>query len=143
MIFWARAPHMLSRPVEGSCFCLATVSVFSLCPGAAQVQETARAREHAATSPLSRVIAAACPLASEYDTASSPARDHACVCVCFILCNRLPYTAYVVSLALAWRLYQVPIVSQSCEYITAAATSLPMDCPSIAIASPDCRRLCM
>ena len=27
---------MLSRPAEGSCFCLATVSVFSLCPGAAR-----------------------------------------------------------------------------------------------------------
>ena len=79
------------------------------------VQETARAREYAATSPLSRVTAAAFPLASEYDTASSPARDHTCVCVCFILCDRLPYTAYVESPALAWRLYQVPIVSQSCE----------------------------
>ena len=83
--------------------------------GTAQVQETARAREYAATSPLSRVTAAAFPLASEYDTASSPARDHTCVCVCFILCDRLPYTAYVESPALAWRLYQVPIVSQSCE----------------------------
>ena len=80
-----------------------------------QVQETARAREYATTSPLSRVTAAAFPLASEYDTASSPARDHTCVCVCFILCDRLPYTAYVESPALAWRLYQVPIVSQSCE----------------------------
>ena len=85
--------------------------------GTAQVQETARAREYAATSPLSRVTTAAFPLASEYDTASSPARDHTCVCVCFILCDRLPYTytAYVESPALAWRLYQVPIVSQSCE----------------------------
>ena len=97
--------------------------VFPLCcpgPGRrgtarAQVQETARAREYAATSPLSRVTAAAFPLASEYDTASSPARDHTCVCVCFILCDRLPYTAYVESPTLAWRLYQVPIVSQSCE----------------------------
>ena len=89
--------------------------------GTAQVSKlqdstTARAREsYAATSPLSRVTAAAFPLASEYDTASSPARDHTCVCVCFILCDRLPYTAYVESPALAWRLYQVPIVSQSCE----------------------------
>ena len=54
---------MVTRPAEGSCFCLATVSVFSLCPSAAQVQETARAREHAAraTSPLSRVTAAVFP----------------------------------------------------------------------------------
>ena len=79
------------------------------------MQETARAREYAATSPLFRVTAAAFPLASEYDTASSPARDHTCVCACFILCDRLPYTAYVESPPLAWRLYQVPIVSQSCE----------------------------
>ena len=43
---------------------------------------------------FSRVTAAAFPLASEYDTASSPARDHACVCVCFILCDRLPRTVY-------------------------------------------------
>ena len=78
-------------------------------------RETARAREYAATSPLSRVTAAAFPLASEYDTASSPARDYTCVCVCFILCDRLPYTAYVESPALARCLYQVPIVSQSCE----------------------------
>ena len=50
-----------------------------------------RARKHAATSPLSLVTAAAFPPASEYTTASSPARDHACVfCVCFILCDRLP-----------------------------------------------------
>ena len=42
------------------------VSVFSLCPGVAQVQETARAREQAATSPLSQVTAAAFPPASEY-----------------------------------------------------------------------------
>ena len=77
--------------------------------------ETARAREYAATSPLSRATAAAFPLASEYDTASSPARDYTCVCVCFILCDGLPYTAYVESPALAWCLYQVPIVSQSCE----------------------------
>ena len=75
------------------------------------------AREYAAISPLSRVIAAAFPLASEYDTASSPARDHTCVCVCFISCDRLPYTAYVESPALAWCLYQVPIVSQSYEYL--------------------------
>ena len=73
------------------------------------------AREYAAISPLSRVTAAAFPLASEYDTASSPARDHTCVCVCFISCDRLPYTAYFESPALAWCLYQVPIVSQSCE----------------------------
>ena len=73
------------------------------------------AREYAAISPLSLVTAAAFPLASEYDTASSPARDHTCVCVCFILCDRLPYTAYVESPALAWCLYQVPIVSQSSE----------------------------
>ena len=73
------------------------------------------AREYAAIFPLSRVTAAAFSLASEYDTASSPARDHTCVCVCFISCDRLPYTAYVESPALAWCLYQVPIVSQSCE----------------------------
>ena len=87
---------MLSRPAEGSYFCIATVSVFSLCPGAAQVhevQETARAREHAATSPLSRVTAVAFPLDSEYDTASSTARDHACICVCFILCDHIPRTS--------------------------------------------------
>ena len=47
------------------------------------MQETARAGEYAATSPLSRVTAAAFPLASEYDTASSPVRDHTCVCVCY------------------------------------------------------------
>ena len=95
VIFWARAPRMVTRPAEGSCFCLATVSVFSLCPGAAQVQETARAREHAAraTSPLSRVTAAAFPLPSEYDTASSPARDHACVCVCCVTAYRIPRTS--------------------------------------------------
>ena len=46
---------------------------------------------------------------------SSPARDHTCVCVCFISCDRLSYTAYFESPALAWCLYQVPIVSQSCE----------------------------
>ena len=73
----------------------------------------ARELEYAAISPLSRVTAAAFPLASEYDTASSPARDQ--VYVCFISCDRLPYTAYVDSPALAWCLYQVPIVSQSCE----------------------------
>ena len=57
--------------------------VFSLSRrGTAQVQETARAREYAATSPLSRVTAAAFPLASEYDTASSPAmRPHVCLCL--------------------------------------------------------------
>ena len=90
----------------------------SLCPGAARYavrRGTVGPRKYAATSPLSRVTAAAFPLASEYDTASSPARDHTCVCVCFILCDRLPYTAYVESPALAWRLYLVPIVSQSCE----------------------------
>ena len=43
VIFRVRAPRMVSSPAEGGCFCLATVSVFSLCPGAAQVQETARA----------------------------------------------------------------------------------------------------
>ena len=31
MIYRARAPRMVSRPAEGGCFCLATVSVFSLC----------------------------------------------------------------------------------------------------------------
>ena len=56
------------------------------------------------TPPLSRVTAAAFPLASEYATASSPARDHACF---LRLRDRLPYTAYVESPALAWRLYLV------------------------------------
>ena len=104
MIYQARAPRMVSRPAEGGCFCLATVSVFSLCPGTSGVRRgpsasdrdchrlLSRARNHAATSPLSRVTAAAFLLASEYATASSPAGDHACVCVCFILCYRIPYT---------------------------------------------------
>ena len=98
--------------------------------GAAQVQETARAREYAATSPLSRVTAAAFPLASEYNTASSPARDRPCVCVCFILCDRLPYTAHVAS-----RASLAPLPSTYCESelgVTAAAT---LHCPSIAIDS--------
>ena len=64
-----------------------------------------RAREHAATSPLSRVTAAF-PPASEYATASSLARDHACV---LCLCDRPLYSAYSVSPALAWRFYQVPV----------------------------------
>ena len=119
VIFRARAPRMVHGTYRlGRLRQLSTVSVFSLCTsrcGTAQVQETARAGEYAATSPLSRVTAAAFPIASEYDTASSPARDHTCVCVCFILCDRLPYTAYVESPALAWCLYQVPIMSQSCE----------------------------
>ena len=83
--------------------------------GTAQVQDSRDCSRQRVRRYLSRVTAAAFPLASEYDTASSPARDHTCVCVCFILCDRLPYTAYVESPALAWRLYQVPIVSQSCE----------------------------
>ena len=115
MIFRARAPRMVSRP----CWLRQLSNGFGVFPlsrrGTAQVQETACAREYAATSPLSRVTAAAFPLASEYDTASSSARDYTCVCVCFILCDRLPYTTYVESPALAWCLYQVPIVSQSCE----------------------------
>ena len=121
VIFRARAPRMVSR--LGRLRQLSNgFGVFPLSgrpraarQGPSQVQETARAREYAATSPLSRVTAAAFPLASEYDTASSPARDHTCVCVCFIKCDRLPYTACVESPARAWRLYQVPIVSQSCE----------------------------
>ena len=32
VIFWARTPRRLSWPAEGGCFCLATVSVLSLCP---------------------------------------------------------------------------------------------------------------
>ena len=117
VIFRARAPRMVSISRLGQLRQLSNgFGVFPLSRrGMAQVQETARARKYAATSPLSRVTAAAFPLASEYDTASSPARDHTCVCVCFILCDRLPYTAYVESPALAWRLYKVPIVSQSCE----------------------------
>ena len=115
MIFRARAPRMVSRLGR-----LRQLSNgFGVFPRASvparhgpSACKTARAREYAATSPLSRVIAAAFPLASKYDTASSPARDHTCVCVCFILCDRLPYTAYVESPALAWRLYQVPIVSR-------------------------------
>ena len=115
VIIWAHAPRTVSR--LGRLRQLSNgFGVFPMSRrGTAQVQETARAKVYAATSPLSRVTAAAFPLASEYDTASSPARDHTCVCVCFILCDRLPYTAYVESPALAWRLYQVPIVSQSCE----------------------------
>ena len=115
VIFRARAPRMVSR--LGRLRQLSNgFGVFPLSRrGTAQVQETARARVYAATFPLSRVTDAAFPIASKYDTASSPARDHTCVCVCFILCDRLSYTAYVESPALAWRLYQVPIVSQSCE----------------------------
>ena len=115
VIFRARLPRMVSRLG----WLRQLSSGFGIFPlsrrGTAQVQETARAREYTATSPLSRVTAAAFPLASEYDTASSPTRDYTCVCVCFILCDRLPYTAYVESPALARCLYQVPIVSQSCE----------------------------
>ena len=110
VIFRVRAPRMVSRLGRlrqlSNGFGVFPLSRMSL-RGTAQVQqETARAREYAATSPLSRVTAAAFPLASEYDTASSLARDHTCVCVCFILCDRLPYTAYVESPALAWCLYQ-------------------------------------
>ena len=106
VIFRARAPRMVIRLGR----------LRQLSNGFGVSRDCSRQiREYAATSPLSRVTTAAFPLASEYDTASSPARDHTCVCVCFILCDRLPYTAYVESPALAWRLYQVPIVSQSCE----------------------------
>ena len=118
VIYRARAPRMVSRPAEGGCLCLATVSVFSLCPasGAAQVQVFAIAFSLAQESmPRPLHSPAAFFLASEYATASSPAGDHACVCVCFILCYCIPYIAYVVSPAIAWRLYKVPIVSQSCE----------------------------
>ena len=114
MIYRARAPRMVSRRL------LLLSNVFSL-SGLRRGQNVSdcrrlfsRATKHAATSPLSRVTVAAF-LASEYATPSSPAGDHACVCVCFILCYRIPYTAYVVSPALAWRLYKVPTVSQSCE----------------------------
>ena len=121
---------MVSRPAEGGCFCLATVSSLSPASGAAQVQVTVIAFSLAQEStPRPLHSPAAFLLASEYATVSSPAGDHACVCVCFILCYRIPYIAYVVSPALA------PIVSQSCEYITAAATSFPMDCPSVAMNS--------
>ena len=84
MIYQPRAPRMVSRPAEGGCFCLATVSVFSFCPapGAAQVQVTAVAYSLAQestpqpTSPLSRVTATAFLLASEYATASSLGLHH-------------------------------------------------------------------
>ena len=103
VIFRVRAPRMVSRLGR-----LRQLSNgFGVFPQVLVQQETARAREYAATSPLSRVTAAAFLLASEYDTASSPARDHTCVCVCFILCDRLPYTAYVESPSLAWCLFQV------------------------------------
>ena len=97
VIFRARVPRIVSR--LGRLRQLSNgFGVFPLSlRGTAQVQETTRTREYAATSPLSRVTAAAFPLASEYDTASSPARDHTYVCVCFILCDRLPYTVYVES----------------------------------------------
>ena len=104
-----RGLGQIKYSAEGSCFCLATVSDFSLClgPSASDCRRLpSRAREHAATSPLSRVTAAAFPPASEYATASSFARDHACV---LCLCDRPPYSAYGVSPALSWRLYQVPI----------------------------------
>ena len=102
-----------------SCFCfkrLATVLEFSLCPGTSAYdccRLPSCAREHAATSSLSRVTAAAFPPASEYTTAYSPARDHVCVlCLLhFVTVYRIS-TAYGVSPALAWRLYQVPMVSQ-------------------------------
>ena len=113
MIFRARAPRTVSR--LGRLRQLSNgFGVFPL-SRPAQHGPSARdcsrhgAREYAAISPLSRVTAAAFPLASEYDTASSPARDHTC--------DSLPYTAYVESPALAWCLYQVPIVSQSCEQL--------------------------
>ena len=100
VIYRARAPRMVSRPAEGGCFCLATVSVFSLMSGVWRRPSASdchrllsRARKHAATSPLSRVTAAAFLLASEYATSSSPAGDHACICVCFII-FMLPHTVY-------------------------------------------------
>ena len=97
VIYRARAPHMVSRPAEGGCFYLATVSVSVRRPARPKCKSSesdcrrllSRARKHAATSPLSRVTAAAFLLASEYATASSPAGDHACICVCFILCYRV------------------------------------------------------
>ena len=59
---------------------LSNGSSVSLCPGAAQVQATAVAFSLAPVStPLPLHSAAAFLLASEYATASSPARDHACV----------------------------------------------------------------
>ena len=121
VIFWARAACMLSRigarPAEGCCFCLALSNVFSPGPRVCR-RLPSHAREHGAASPLFPVTAAATPLAREYSAAPSPASEHAHMfSVCFILCDRPPL--YRVrrepNLALAWRLYQVTIVSQGCE----------------------------
>ena len=135
---------MVSRPAESGCFCLATVSVF-LCPGAARpscMQVTAvrllslsrkRARRYLSTLPSDcRCLSSRQRVRYRLFSRQRP-RLYS---VCFILCDRLPYTAYVVSPALAWRLYQVPIVSrcQSCEYNCRRHLA---DCPPIAI---DCRR---
>ena len=89
-----------------------------------------RARKHAATSPLSRVTAAAFLLASEYATASSPARDHACVCVCFILCYRIPYIAYVASPALAHVLIN-PRRACAARVTVVVLCVCPSVCPSV------------
>ena len=103
VIYRARAPRMVSRPAEGGCFCLATVrfrcflsmSGVRRGPTACAMSCDCRrllscGRKHAATfTLLSRVTAAAFLLASEYATASFPAGDYACVCVCFILCYRI------------------------------------------------------
>ena len=114
VIFRVRAPRMVSR--LGRLRQLSNgFGVFPLSRrGTAQVQKTARAREYAATSPLSRVTAAAFLSPASTILPLLPPETTR-VCVCFILCDRLPYTAYVESSALAWRLYQVPIVSQSFE----------------------------
>ena len=124
-----RAPRAwyISRQAEGGCFCLATVSVF-LCPGAARpscMQVTAARSPSLSRKRACRFLATLpsdCRCLSTRQRVRyrlfSRQRPRVYKSVCFILCDRLPYTAYVVSPALAWRLYPVPIVShcQSCEY---------------------------
>ena len=116
MIFWARAQRMVFMPAEGGCFCLEIARPSCMLMTAVRSPSLSRKRTRRYLSTLPSDCH--CLSSRQRVRYRLFSRRRPRVHSVFVSFCVTAYRIYTVSPALAWRFYQVAIVShcQSCEY---------------------------